>query len=120
MVGIIYKSPFQNNLLKILNKNFPSNDMDVTEICKNNKYIFHENNTVCTKFASADDKKYNQFCTMHNLQQLIQCPTHVTRHTSTLTDQILASFPSRVSQEGVINVGLSDHQLIFVQKKFLN
>ena len=94
--------------------------MDVTEICKNNKYIVHENNPVCKNFASADAKKYNPFCTMHNLQQLLQCPARVTCHTSTLTNQILASFPSRVSQKGVINVGLSDHQLIFVQKKFLN
>ena len=39
---------------------------------------------------------------------------------SALTDHILASFPSRVSQKGVINVGLSDHRLIFVNKKFLN
>ena len=49
---------------------------------------------------------------MHGLKQLIQCPNQVTYSFSTLTDHILASFPSRVSQKGVINVGLSDHQLI--------
>ena len=82
-----------------------------------NKYIVHENNTVCTKFASADTKKYHQFCTMHGLKQLIQCPTRVTCSTSTLTDHILARFPSRVFQKGVINVGLADHQLIFCTQK---
>ena len=76
--------------------------------------------TVCTKFASADAKEYPQFCKMHGLKQLIQCSTRVTCSISTLTDHNLASFPSRVSQKGVINVGLSDHQLIFVNKKFLN
>ena len=45
---------------------------------ENNEYIVHENNTVCTTFASADAKKHHQFCTMHDLKQLIQCPTRVT------------------------------------------
>ena len=82
-----------------------------------NKYIVHENNTVCTKSASPDAKKYYQFCAMHGLKQLIQCPTRVTCCNSTLIDYILASFPSRVSQKGVINVCLSDHQLISCTQK---
>ena len=117
----------QNNFPEILNKNFPSIDTDVKEtyilgdfninMYENNKYIVHENNTVCTKFTSADVKKYHQVCIMHGLKKLIQCPTRVTCSTSTLIDHILASFPSRVSQKGVINVGLSDHQLIFCAPK---
>ena len=55
---------------------------------ENNKYIFHENNTVCTKFASVDAKKYHQFCTMHGLKQIIQCITRVTCSISTLIDHI--------------------------------
>ena len=54
---------------------------------------------------------------MQGLKQLIQCPTRVTCSTSTLTDHISASFPSRVSQKGVINIGLSDHELIFYTRK---
>ena len=126
MVGIINRSPSQNSFLEILNKNFPCIDTDAKEIYigdfdinmyENNKYTVHENNTAFTKFASADAKKYHQFCTIHGLKQLIQCPTRVTFSASTLTDHILASFPSRVSQKGVINVGLSDHQLIFCTRK---
>ena len=44
----------------------------------NYKYTGHENNTVRTKFASADGKKYHQFYTMHGIKQLIQCSTRVT------------------------------------------
>ena len=84
---------------------------------ENNKYIVHENETVCTKLSSADAKKYHQFCTMHSLKQLIQFPTRVTCSTSTLTDHVLASFPLRASQKGFIKVGLSDHQLIFCTRK---
>ena len=47
-------------------------------------------------------------------------PNSSTCSTSTLIDHILASFPSRVSQKGVINVGLSDHQLIFCTPKVSN
>ena len=54
-------------------------------------------------------------CAMYGLEQLIQCPTWVT--CSTLVDHILASFPSRVSQIGDINVGLYNHQLIFCKSK---
>ena len=54
---------------------------------------------------------------MHTLKQLIQCPNRVT---STLIDFILGSFRPRFSQKRVLNVDLSDHQLIFVHEKFLN
>ena len=127
MVGIIDRSPSQNNFLEILNQKFPFIVTDVKEtyilgdfninIYESNKYIVHENNTVCTKFAFAHAKKYHQFCTMHGFKQLIQCPTRVTCSTSTLVDHILASSPSRVSQKGVINVSLSDHQFIFCTRK---
>ena len=127
MVGIVDRSPSQNNFLEILNQKFPFIVTDVKEsyilgdfninIYESNKYIVHENNTVCTKFVFAHAKKYHQFCTMHGLKQLIQCPTRVTCSTSTLVDHILASSPSRVSQKGVINVSLSDHQFIFCTRK---
>ena len=54
---------------------------------------------------------------MYGLKQLIQSPTCVTCGTTTLIDHILTSAPSRVSQKGVINVGVSDHQLIFCTRK---
>ena len=138
VIGIIYRSHWQTNFLENLNKNFPSIDTDTKEtyilgdfnknIYENSKYIVHENNTVCTKFASTDAKKYHQFCTIknvrelilgtvHGLKQLIQCSTRATRNASTLIHHILGRFPSRVSQKGVINVGLLDHQLIFCRRK---
>ena len=46
---------------------------------------------------------------MHCLKQLIQSPTCVTYSILTLIDNILISTTSKVSQKGVINVGVSDH-----------
>ena len=53
---------------------------------------------------------------MFGLKQ-IKSPTHVTCSNTSLIDHILASLPDRISQEGVINVGLSDHQLIYCTRK---
>ena len=83
----------------------------------NNRYIVCDDNTVSSKFLSRDPKSHHRFCPMHSLKQLIQSVTCVTCSTSTLTDHILTSAPSRVSQKGVINVGVSDHQLIFCTQK---
>ena len=43
---------------------------------------------------------------MFGLKQLIEVPTRVTCSSSTIIDHLLASFPNRVSQQGVIDVGL--------------
>ena len=81
------------------------------------KYIVCNDNTISSKFLSHDVKNYLQFCRTHDLKQLILSATRVTCSTSTLIDHIVTSVHSRVSQKGVINVGVSDHQLIFCTRK---
>ena len=55
---------------------------------------------------------------MFGLKQLIEVPTCVTCSSSTIIDHVLASFPNRVSQQSVIDVGLSDHRIIYRTKKY--
>ena len=103
-VGIMYRPPSQTNFLEILNTTFEKVDMDKKEIYilghfninvyHNNRYIVRDDNTISSKFLS-----------------------RVTCSTSTLINHILTSTPSRVSQKGVISVGISDHQLIFCTRK---
>ena len=38
-------------------------------------------------------------------------------NSSSILDHVLAGFPDRVSQSGVIDVGISDHQLIYCTRK---
>ena len=83
----------------------------------NNRCIVCDDNMISSKFLSHDVKNYNQFCTISGLKQLVQSLTRSTCSTSTLIDHILIIAPSRVSQKGVINVGVSDHQLIFCTRK---
>ena len=123
----MYRPPSQTNFLEILNMTFEKVDIDKKEIYilgdfnvnmhQNNRYIVRGDKTISSKFLSHDVKIYHQFCTMHGLKQLIQSPTRVTCSTSTLIDHILTSAPSYVYQKGVINVGVSDHQLIFCRRK---
>ena len=51
------------------------------------------------------------------MHQLIKVPTRITCNSATIIDHILASYPERVTQQGIIDVGLSDHQLIFCTRK---
>ena len=126
IVGIMYRPPSETNF-QILNITFEKVNIDKKEIYilddfnvnmyDNNRHIVLDDNTISSKVLSHDVKIYHQFCMMHGLKQLIQSPTRVTCSTSTLTDHILTSAPSRVSQKGVINVVASDHQLIFCTRK---
>ena len=44
-------------------------------------------------------------------------PTRITNNSSSLLDHILTNSADRISQFGIINVGLSDHQLIYCTRK---
>ena len=54
---------------------------------------------------------------MFGLKQLIESPTRITGSSSSIIDHILASFPNRVTQQWILNVELSDHQLIYCTRK---
>ena len=54
---------------------------------------------------------------MFGLTEIIKFPAHKTCSSTSLTDHILASLPDRISEESVINVGLSDHKLIYCTRK---
>ena len=51
------------------------------------------------------------------MTEIIEKPTRITCSTSTLLDHILANSSEKVSQKGVIDVGISDHQLIYCTRK---
>jgi len=50
---------------------------------------------------------------------LITSPTRVTENTSTILDHVLTNSQDRVSQSGVIDIGLSDHQLTYCTRKII-
>ena len=62
-------------------------------------------------------RSYLEFCFTHSLEQIIARPTRVNDQTATLIDHILAKSPEKNSQSGVIDLGLSDHDLIYCKRK---
>ena len=62
-------------------------------------------------------RSYLEFSFTLSLEQIIARSTRVTDQTATLIDHILTNSPDKVSQSGVIDLGLSDHDLIYCTRK---
>ena len=124
-MGTIYRPPSQGNFIGAITEHFSKINTNDTEIyilddfninlLLKQKYIFHQTNT---QSMSPEVKNYFQFCFLYGSEQLIKSPSPVTCSTFSLIDHILTTFPERVSQQGIIGVGLSDHQLIYCTRKF--
>ena len=61
--------------------------------------------------------QYKLFCQRYSLEQIIKHATRTTRISSTLIDHILTNSREKVSQSGVIDIGISDHQVIYLTRK---
>ena len=85
----------------------------------NNKYVFEKCWTIVSNTIQCDVWKYQEFCNVFNLKQLISCPTRITCSSSTIIDHILPSYPDRISRKGIIDIAVTDHQLIFCTRKTL-
>ena len=127
-IGIIYRPPSENTFLNIFSNEFQQIDSKTNEIylfgdfninlLQNGKFILKENQPYNLKSSSsAFVNKCKEFCQIVSLTEIIKEPTRITCSTSTLLDQILANSSEKVSQKGVIDVGISDHQLIYCTRK---
>ena len=64
-------------------------------------------------------KTCNQFFSIYGFKQLINCPTRITCNTSILIDHILKNSQYNISQSGVIDTTISDHNMIYCTRKIL-
>ena len=125
--GIFYCPPIQTNFIKTLNEHFAKLDTTNKEtyilgdfninLYRNGKYIICKNNTLVSRSVSNDVRNYHQFCTMFGLKQTTKSPTRITCRNASLIGHILASISSRISQHGISNVSVSDHQFIYCTRK---
>ena len=83
----------------------------------NDSYVLEKNNIFNSKTIPNDVKSYHEFCTFFGLKQLIKVPTRTTTSSSTIIDHILANYPEKVTQCGVIDISLSDLQFIYCTRK---
>ena len=127
-IGIFYRSPNENNLLNIFSNEFQHIDSKTNEIyvlgdfnnnlLENGKFILKENQSNKLKrSSSASVNKYKEFFQAFSLTEIIKDPTRITCLTSTLFDHILTNSSEKVSLKVQIDVGISDHQLIYCTRK---
>ena len=130
-VGVFYRPPTQGNFLEILIQDFRKfieiNDNEVyilgdfnINLFYNETYILKENQSCRYRnLATPLINKYKEFCQTFSLKQIIRNPTRITCNTSSLLDHILSNSVEKISNSGVINVSISDHQLIYFTRKIL-
>lgn len=76
----------------------------------------------CNMLKSPQDsntKKLVFLSALYNLEQLIKEPTRITNTSSTLIDLIFTNQPNNISNSGVIDLGMSDHSLIYAVRKII-
>jgi hypothetical protein len=115
LVGIVYRPPDQPGFLNKLSSSIANaKSFDLFEA-----YILGDFNInlIGKNITSNSSKRYKEFCTMHGLKQLINSPTRVTENTSSLLDHILTNTYDKISEVGVIDAGLSDHQITYCTRK---
>ena len=129
-IGIFYRPPGQNNFLDILMNELSSLNTNKSEVyllgdfninlLQRNQYVLKEN--LSSKYKDLITpliRQYKEFCQFYSLKQFIREPTRITCDSSSLIDHILSNAVEKVSASGLIDIGISDHQLIFCTRKIL-
>ena len=116
MIGILYRPPDQSKFLDKLSTAISETDnFDDQEV-----YILGDLNLNLIsnqKHTPNGIKRYKEFCSLNGPEQLLTLPTRITKNSTSLLDHVLTDFADRVSQFGVVDSGLSDHQLIYCTRK---
>ena len=117
-----------SDFLNLLSNSFQQIDLNKKEIYllgdlninlfQNGTFLLKENQSNEVKDPTSSlISKYKEFCQSFFLTEIIKEPTRNTCNTASLLDHILTNCAEKVSQKGVIDVGLSDYQLIFRTRK---
>ena len=127
-VGIFYRPPDQYDFLEVLTNNLEGmgylngeiillGDFNIN-LLKNGKYIFENKSNQSDNSQTTLFKNYKEFCNSFSLKQLTKEVTRIAYNSSySLVDHILTNSPQNVSQFGIINLALSDHQMIYLTRK---
>ena len=126
-VGVIYRPPNQRNFLENfsigLNRlNLNNHEIYVLgdfnfNLLNIESYLSDAINSSKSSTLCGDIKQYVELCSVLGLSQLIKTPTRITCSSSSLIDHILTSTSNKISQHGIVDIALSDHQLIYCTRK---
>ena len=131
LLGVLYRTPDKSDFIEHLNNSLKESNTCNTRECfligdfnvnlmSGNKLVLEKQYSDPYSQASLISKNYKDLCFSHSLHQLIREPTWTTEHTKTLIDHILTNSPEFVrmwSLSAVIEMGFSDHELIYCSRK---
>ena len=129
-IGIFYRPPNVNTFLETFLNNLKLIGFKKTKVYflgDLNINLLVNDTFVLTKNQALDLRnlnfllmsKYKDLCQTFSLKEIIEEPTRITSTTSSLLDHILTHGGWKISQKRVIDVGTSDHQLIYCTRKNL-
>ena len=126
-VGIIYRLPTSINFLECFNKHLDDINLDneifllgdfTINLFHNGKYFLKNKQDMQNHMPSTSlVNQYKLFCQRYSLEPLIKHAIGRTCSSSTLIDHIFTNSSKKISQSGVIDIGISDHQLICFTRK---
>ena len=126
LIGIFYNPPNKTGFLENLNtaiNDFKSfNEQEVFLLGDLNINLINKKGEYALNGKGKKElilKQYQELCTAQGLHQLITEPTRISENSSTLLDHVLTNAIEKTSQSGIIDIGLSDHQLIFCTRKVI-
>ena len=111
LVGVAYRPPSQSDFYDIFGQTCHQINTNKHEII-----ILGDFNTD-VKADSNLQRRLVEFQTTFDLDQVIVEPTRITPKSRTIIDLILVSDPAKISQSGVIEIGVSDHFLAYCTRK---
>ena len=128
LVGILYRPPDKPEFLDYFNECLIQSNITNIQECyfmgDFNINLLYEDKMILEKQCSVTynqiqpmTKKYLDLCFLNSLSQLILQPTRTTSQSQTLIDHILTNSSEKIVQSGTIEIGLSDHELIYCTRK---
>ena len=107
LVGVCYRPPSDGNFLNKFRTVIDRLDL------ANEAYILGDFNICMSKAQSSLARQYRGILNSFSFTQLITYPTRITASTKSILDHILTNSVSKVVKAGVLDLSLSDHQVVF-------
>ena len=115
-VGLVYRPPNQHSFLDDFQKEFYKLNTTKHEVYILGDFNINLNSTKHQPIHPLLNK-YIEFLSNFGLKQLIKSPTRITCSSSSIIDHILTNACDKISDSGVIDIGISDHQMIYCTRK---
>ena len=118
VIGILYRPPKQTGFLNNISETLTN----IPQFNERETYILGDINInlLCEEQKiPMGIRRYREFCALQGLTQIIKNATRITEKSSSLLDHILTTSKEKISQSGILDIGISDHQLIYFTRKTL-